>query len=59
MYTTYSNGYKAACDALEVIASLPWFPTYCPAKVLIESLLIAPVQRIPRYTLLIEVWANL
>lgn len=55
MYTTYSSGFDAACEALETIADLPAFPTFCPAKVMIESSLIAPIQRIPRYSLLIEV----
>lgn len=37
----------------------PWFLQFCNAKVLIESLLINPVQRIPRYTLLLEdLWKN-
>ena len=40
--------------ALELAALQPWFLQFCNAKVLIESLLIMPVQRIPRYTLLLE-----
>jgi len=53
MYTQYSNGYDTATKSLEIAAPQPWFIKFCPAKVLIESLLIMPIQRIPRYSLLL------
>eukprot|EP01124_Arcella_intermedia_P031606 TRINITY_DN7181_c0_g1_i1.p1 TRINITY_DN7181_c0_g1~~TRINITY_DN7181_c0_g1_i1.p1 ORF type:complete len:1288 (+),score=388.27 TRINITY_DN7181_c0_g1_i1:29-3865(+) len=54
MYTQYSNSYDSAKKALETAALEPWFVRFCRAKVLIESLLINPIQRIPRYALLLE-----
>uniref|UniRef100_A0A6B2LAP2 DH domain-containing protein n=1 Tax=Arcella intermedia TaxID=1963864 RepID=A0A6B2LAP2_9EUKA len=53
MYTVYSNGYDTAMKNLEIVATQPWFFKFCPAKVIIESILIMPIQRIPRYMLLL------
>jgi hypothetical protein len=53
MYTQYSNGYDVAMKSLDIIATQSWFPRFCQVKVLIESLLIMPIQRIPRYNLLL------
>eukprot|EP01127_Copromyxa_protea_P018500 TRINITY_DN5841_c0_g1_i2.p1 TRINITY_DN5841_c0_g1~~TRINITY_DN5841_c0_g1_i2.p1 ORF type:complete len:692 (+),score=104.80 TRINITY_DN5841_c0_g1_i2:21-2096(+) len=59
LYTMYSSGFGDASAALETIATQSWFPNYCEAKVHIESLLIKPVQRLPRYSMLLEdLWKN-
>lgn len=53
MYTAYSNIYDSAISKVHEVATQEWFVKLCPAVVLLESLLISPVQRIPRYTLLL------
>jgi len=40
---------------METIDREPWFVHYLTSIVFIESLLITPIQRIPRYSLLLEV----
>lgn len=55
----YSSGFAEASAALETIAVQSWFPNFCEAKVHIESLLIKPVQRLPRYSMLLEVSGDL
>lgn len=55
MYTIYGNNYDTAMDALDdAWEKGTWLKTYVEKKVTIESLLITPIQRLPRYQLLIE-----
>lgn len=53
MYTTYSNTYDSAVETLERISKLQSFIQICEKKSNVENLIITPVQRIPRYTLLL------
>eukprot|EP01127_Copromyxa_protea_P017722 TRINITY_DN5448_c1_g1_i1.p1 TRINITY_DN5448_c1_g1~~TRINITY_DN5448_c1_g1_i1.p1 ORF type:complete len:964 (+),score=165.14 TRINITY_DN5448_c1_g1_i1:42-2933(+) len=58
-YVEYTNGYGRVMNALDRIATQPWFSTFCEAKVQLESILICPIQRMPRYKLLLEdLWKN-
>jgi hypothetical protein len=59
IYTLYSNNYDDAMDALDQAERDQWLIQFCDKKVTIESLLITPIQRIPRYTLLLtDLWNN-
>eukprot|EP01128_Nolandella_sp_AFSM9_P003526 TRINITY_DN1519_c0_g1_i1.p1 TRINITY_DN1519_c0_g1~~TRINITY_DN1519_c0_g1_i1.p1 ORF type:complete len:595 (+),score=89.83 TRINITY_DN1519_c0_g1_i1:50-1786(+) len=45
--------------ALSTASTQPWFTEFCPNKGVSENLLITPVQRIPRYNLLLaDLWKN-
>jgi len=54
LYGTYSKGYDSAIEALNKVADTQWFNAHTDGKLKVESVLITPVQRIPRYTLLLE-----
>lgn len=53
LYTTYSHNYEKALEVLERVHLEPWFVKYCGSRNVIEGLLITPIQRIPRYMLLL------
>lgn len=54
LYTVYSQTFQGQSDALILVSTQPWFPHICEAKVYIETELIKPVQRLPRYALLLD-----
>lgn len=55
MYTTYSNNYDTAIQVLSRISHEPFFATEpAMSNRAIESILITPIQRIPRYSLLLS-----
>lgn len=55
MYTTYSNNYDTALNVLARLSHEPFF-TAEPGFTnrVVESILITPIQRIPRYSLLLS-----
>jgi len=54
MYTIYGNNYDSAMDALDEAEHSTWLAQFTDKKLAIETLLITPIQRIPRYKLLFE-----
>jgi hypothetical protein len=54
LYTTYSKNYESAIQSLEAIQEEEWFIKQCENKLFVEKLIITPIQRIPRYSLLLE-----
>ncbi|PJF37858.1 MAG: hypothetical protein CUN55_19945, partial [Phototrophicales bacterium] len=54
MYTSYGNKYDTIMEILERVCLEPWFLKYCKAKIEIENMLITPIQRLPRYVLLLK-----
>eukprot|EP01125_Pyxidicula_operculata_P005434 TRINITY_DN1931_c0_g1_i3.p1 TRINITY_DN1931_c0_g1~~TRINITY_DN1931_c0_g1_i3.p1 ORF type:complete len:789 (+),score=201.46 TRINITY_DN1931_c0_g1_i3:526-2892(+) len=54
MYAIYGSNYDNAMDYLDEVEEKEWFKKIVPKKVTLESLLITPIQRIPRYELLLE-----
>jgi hypothetical protein len=54
IYSTYSNQYDASLEVLEKIAKYQWFVGICEKKSNVENLIITPIQRIPRYSLLLS-----
>lgn len=49
LYTTYSSNYDLAIASLSDLTKEEWFKQFVPDRYSFESLLILPVQRIPRY----------
>jgi hypothetical protein len=59
MYTTYSNNYDQALQTLNKLAHEPFFAELGISHRNIENIIITPIQRIPRYNLLLtELLAN-
>lgn len=54
IYGTYCNAYDKATAIVEEVQGESWFIEHCQNAIIIESLLIQPIQRIPRYSLLLE-----
>tara|TARA_B110000977_G_C10821815_1_gene394534 strand:+ start:61 stop:612 length:552 start_codon:yes stop_codon:yes gene_type:complete len=57
MYSTYMNGFARAMDSLEGLIVNKKFAAFCDQRggsSRLSSLMIKPVQRIPRYRLLLE-----
>eukprot|EP01130_Rhizamoeba_saxonica_P018841 TRINITY_DN957_c0_g1_i4.p1 TRINITY_DN957_c0_g1~~TRINITY_DN957_c0_g1_i4.p1 ORF type:complete len:703 (-),score=164.90 TRINITY_DN957_c0_g1_i4:809-2917(-) len=53
IYSVYTNGYDQSSSELEKVENDEWFTLHCENVVNIESLLITPIQRIPRYNMLL------
>lgn len=53
MYTTYSNNYDTALGVLNKIEKEPFWVELGFSRNAIESILITPIQRLPRYNLLL------
>lgn len=53
MYTTHSNNYDQALETLSKLSNFPWFNQIVEFRNKVESVLITPIQRIPRYNLLL------
>jgi hypothetical protein len=53
MYTTYSNNYDTALQVLQKIVHEPFVQELGFSSHIIENILITPIQRIPRYSLLL------
>ena len=49
LYSVYSSNYDVALDTLEKLSKESYFENLCPNRHALESLLINPIQRIPRY----------
>jgi hypothetical protein len=54
LYTDYSNSYDPALKGIESVSKEPWFAQYAAQRLELESYLITPIQRIPRYSLLLD-----
>eukprot|EP01127_Copromyxa_protea_P011264 TRINITY_DN2825_c0_g1_i3.p1 TRINITY_DN2825_c0_g1~~TRINITY_DN2825_c0_g1_i3.p1 ORF type:complete len:760 (-),score=156.03 TRINITY_DN2825_c0_g1_i3:132-2411(-) len=54
IYTTYNNNYELVEKALDVMYQVDWFAARTPHRLDLISLLVQPIQRIPRYRMLLE-----
>jgi hypothetical protein len=54
MYSIYVNNFNLAVGTVRELRKLKEFEIFCKEKPDIDSLLILPIQRIPRYELLLD-----
>eukprot|EP01127_Copromyxa_protea_P020219 TRINITY_DN671_c2_g2_i3.p1 TRINITY_DN671_c2_g2~~TRINITY_DN671_c2_g2_i3.p1 ORF type:complete len:842 (+),score=187.36 TRINITY_DN671_c2_g2_i3:611-3136(+) len=54
IYTEYSNNYEQVPKLLDNLFELEWFAATAPNRYEMTSMLIQPIQRLPRYRMLVQ-----